>query len=259
MIPTWVLVLVAAVLGLVFGSFATVVAWRVPRGESIVKPGSHCPLCTTPIRPYDNVPVVSYFVLGGKCRNCKAKFGIRYPLVELGVALLFVAVTLRTGERWLLPAYCFLALVLVILTDIDLEHRRLPVVIVYPAVLIGALLLVIAAAGLHDWGAIARAAIAGVGATVVFALIFFLARGGMGFGDVRLAGLCGMFLGFLGWRYVAAGFFSAVLIAGLVGIGLLVSGKAGRKTQIPYGPFLAAGTMIGVLFGLPIASVWLGH
>jgi leader peptidase (prepilin peptidase) / N-methyltransferase len=256
---TGVAVLVAAVVGLAFGSFATVVAWRVPRGESIVKPGSHCPRCGAPIHAYDNVPIVSYLVLRGHCRSCRASFGYRYPLVEVAVAGLFVAVVLRVGERWADPAYCLLALALVILTDIDLEHRRLPVVVVYPAVAGGAVLLVIAAAGLHDWGAVARAAIGGAAATVGFALIFFLARGGMGFGDVRLAGLCGMFLAFLGWRYFAVGFFASAVIGGVVGIALLLTRRAGRKTQIPYGPFLAAGTMTGVLFGLPLANLWLGH
>lgn len=257
--PTGAVVLIAAVVGLVFGSFATVVAWRVPRGESVVTPGSHCPLCGSPIRAYDNVPVLSFLVLRGRCRQCRASFGVRYPLVEVAVAVLFVAVVLRVGTRWADPAFCLLALALVILTDIDLEHRRLPVVVVYPAVVLGAVLLVVAAVGLHDWGALARAAIGGAASTVGFALIFFLARGGMGFGDVRLAGLCGMFLAFLGWRYFAVGFFASAVIGGLAGVALLASGRAGRKTQIPYGPFLAAGTMTGVLFGLPLANLWLGH
>lgn len=257
--PTGAVVLIAALFGLVFGSFATVVAWRVPRGESIVKPGSHCPLCDEPVRPYDNVPLVSYLVLRGKCRHCRATFGVRYPLVELAVAVLFAGVGWRIGAHWAVPAYCLFALTLVILTDIDLEHQRLPVAVVYPALLLGAALLALAAAGLHDWGALARAAIGGAGAFAGFALIFFAARGGMGFGDVRLAGLCGMFLGFLGWRYLAVGLVAAVVLAGVVGVVLLASGRAGRKTKIPYGPFLAAGSMIGVLFGLPIAGVWLGH
>jgi leader peptidase (prepilin peptidase)/N-methyltransferase len=257
-VPTGVVVVIAAVLGLVFGSFATVVAWRVPRGESIVKPGSHCPLCSAPVKAYDNIPIVSFLLLAGKCRQCKAKFGVRYPLMELAVAGLFAAVAARV-THWAVPAFCLLALALVILTDVDLEHRRLPVVVVYPSVVGGLALLALAAAGLHDWDALGRAAIGGAGATVGFGVIFFAARGGMGFGDVRLAGLCGMFLGFLGWRYLAVGFLAAVVLAGVVGIVLLASGKAGRKTRIPYGPFLAAGTMAGVLFGVPIAQVWLGH
>jgi leader peptidase (prepilin peptidase)/N-methyltransferase len=173
--------------------------------------------------------------------------------------VLFVAVVLRVGARWALPAFCLLALALVILTDIDLEHRRLPVVVVYPAVVGGAALLVLAGAELHDWGAVGRAAIGGAAATLGFGLIFFLARGGMGFGDVRLAGLCGMFLAFLGWRYFAVGFVASAVVGGVVGVALLLSGRAGRKTQIPYGPFLAAGTMVGVLFGLPLGNLWLGH
>lgn len=257
--PVGAVVVIGLFFGLAFGSFATVVAWRVPRGESIVQPGSHCPLCNTPVKPYDNIPIVSYIVLRGRCRHCRATFGVRYVLTEVAVAALFVAVALRLGSRWLIPAYCLLCLALVILTDIDLEHRRLPVAVVYPAVLLGGALLVVAAAGVHDWGALLRAAIAGVGATVAFGLIFVVSRGGMGFGDVRLAGLCGMFLGFLGWRFVAVGFLGAALLAGLVAVALIVSGKVGRKSQVPYGPFLAAGTMIGVLAGSPIARLWLGH
>jgi leader peptidase (prepilin peptidase)/N-methyltransferase len=255
---TGAVAVVAAVLGLVFGSFATVVAWRVPRKESIVKPGSHCPLCGKLVKPYDNVPVLSYLVLRGHCRHCKASFGVRYPLVELAVAGLFVAVAFRVAH-WAVPAFCLLALSLVILTDIDLEHRRLPIVVVYPTLVGGAALLVLAAAGLHDWSALGWAAIGGAVPLVVFAAIFFATHQGMGWGDVRLAGMCGMFLGFLGWRYLAVGFIAALVLGGVIGVALLATGVADRKTKIPYGPFLAAGTIIGVLFGGPLARIWLGH
>jgi leader peptidase (prepilin peptidase)/N-methyltransferase len=253
------IIVLAGVVGLAFGSFATVVAWRVPRKESIAKPGSHCPACNAPVAPYDNIPVVSYIILRGHCRHCHAGFGVRYPLTELAVAGLFVAVAWRVHPRWAIPAYCVAALALVILADIDLEHRRLPVAVVYPTLVAGAGLLVLSAAETHDWGAIGTAAIGGAAMFVLFALIWFVTRGGMGFGDVRLAGLCGMFLGYFGWRIVAVGFLVTAVAAGVVGIALFAAGKANRKTALPYGPFLAVGTMVGVLAGSPIARVWLGH
>jgi leader peptidase (prepilin peptidase)/N-methyltransferase len=250
---------IAGVFGLVFGSFATVVAWRVPRKESIVQPGSHCPACDAPVAAYDNIPVVSYVVLRGHCRRCHAGFGVKYPLTELAVAGLFVAVAWRVQPRWAIPAYCVLALALVILADVDLEHRRLPVAIVYPALIAGAALLVLSAVATRNWQALEWAAIGGASMFVIFAAIWFATRGGMGFGDVRLAGLCGMFLGYFGWRIVAVGFLATAVIAGVVGIALFATGNATRKTALPYGPFLAVGTMVGVLAGGPIATAWLGH
>ncbi len=250
-------VVVAAALGLVFGSFGTVVAWRVPRKESIVKPGSHCPSCNTLIKPYDNIPIVSWLALGGKCRACKARVSVRYPLVELGVAALFAAVAWRVPSYWEIPAYCAAALVLVILTDVDIELHRLPTPIVYGGVLVCGSLLVLAAAGVGYWHALLTAAICGVAFTAFFFVIHFASPKGMGRGDVRLAGLCGMLLGFLGWRIAVVGFMAAVIAAGLFAIGLLAAGNAGRKTAIPFGPFLALGAMFGVLVGHVVAGAWL--
>jgi leader peptidase (prepilin peptidase)/N-methyltransferase len=254
-----VYVVLAGVLGLVLGSFATVVVWRVPRGESIVRPGSHCPACSAPLAPWDNVPLFSFLALRGRCRRCKARIAWRYPLVELAVAALFVGVALRAPVGWDVPAFSALALALVILAWIDLEHQRLPVVVVYPSLVVGAALLVLAAGGTHDWGDLLRALLGGVVGFLLFAAIFYATRGGMGFGDVRLAGLCGMFLGFLGWRYLGVGFVATALLAGVIAVALLSVGRAGRKTRIPYGPFMALGTMVAVLWGAPIAHLWLGH
>jgi leader peptidase (prepilin peptidase)/N-methyltransferase len=254
--PEAAVVVLAAAVGLIFGSFATVLVWRVPRDESIVSPPSHCPSCSAPVKPYDNIPVISFLLLKGHCRNCGAKIGWRYPLVELLVAGLFVATALRLPSRWYIPAYCLLALALVTLAWIDIEHQRLPVAIVYPAVVGGAILLVVAAAGTHNWDALIRALIGGLAGTAVFYTIFFVSKGGMGFGDVRLAGLCGMFLGFLGWRYLVVGFVATAILAGVIAIALVAAGKAGRKTRIPYGPFMAAGTMVAVLYGAAILRIW---
>lgn len=250
-------VVIAAVVGLVMGSFATVVVWRVPRSESIVRPSSHCPSCSAPVKPWDNIPVLSFVLLRGRCRSCGVRIGWRYPLVELAVAALFVAVALRLSD-WDVPAYCGLALALVVLSWIDLEHQRLPVVIVYPAIAAGAALLVMASAGTGDWHAVLRALVGGLAGFLLFAGIFYATRGGMGFGDVRLAGLCGMFLAYLGWRHVAVGFLATAVFAGVVAIALVATGRAGRKTRIPYGPFMAAGTMVAVLWGAGIAHIWLG-
>ena len=251
-------VVLAGILGLLFGSFGTVVAWRVPRKESIVSPGSHCPACNAPIRAYDNIPVVSWLWLRGRCRSCRERVSIRYPLVELGVGLLFAASAWRASSGWLIPAYCAAALALVILTEVDLELRRLPTAIVYTAVVGCGGLLALAAGELGDWHALLTAGISGVALTGVFWVIHFVAPKGMGRGDVRMAGLCGMLLGFLGWRVVLVGFMACVISAGLVGVALIATGRANAKTQVPFGPYLALGTMVGLLFGGALVRVWLG-
>jgi leader peptidase (prepilin peptidase) / N-methyltransferase len=239
----------AGALGVVCGSFASVVAYRVPRDESIVKPGSHCPMCEAPLKAIDNVPLLSYALLRGRCRNCGSHIAPRYPAVELVTGLLFALVALRIGSYWAIPAFSLLALTLVIVSLTDLETRRIPAAIVYVSAAIGAPLLILASAGTHDWRRLAEAAIGAAIAFAVYFLIFFAVPKGMGYGDVRLAGLVGGFLGWLGYRVLALGILGGFIIGGLVGLGLVVFAHAGRKTKIPFGPFIAAGTMLAVLLG----------
>ncbi len=249
---------ISGVYGLVIGSFLNVVIWRVPRHDSIVKPPSHCPVCDAKIANRDNIPVVSWLLLRGRCRSCDAAISVRYPFVELVTGVLFAAVGARFAHSWALPAYLVLAGALIALSAIDLEHYLLPNRILYPADGAVVVLLAAASAAEHDWGAFARAAIAGGIAFAIFLTIHLVSPRGMGFGDVRLSFLLGFSLGWLGWGEVAGGLFSGFLYGAVVGVALIAFRVKGRKQQIPFGPYLAAGAMTFVLFGEPIVD-WYRH
>ncbi|GAA3440877.1 prepilin peptidase [Planomonospora venezuelensis] len=247
----------AAVLGLAVGSFLNVVIHRVPRAESLLRPGSHCPHCRTAIRPWQNVPVLSWLALRGRCAACREPISARYPLVELATAVLFAAVAARFGAAPELPAYLYLAAVAVALSMIDFDVHRLPDAIVLPSYAVGALLLAPAAVTGADWAAALRGLAA---MAVLFAFYFALALvhpGGMGFGDVKLAGLLGLYLGWLGWSAVVVGTFAAFLLGGLAGAALLATGRAGRKTAMPFGPAMLAGALLALFAAGPIAA-WYG-
>jgi leader peptidase (prepilin peptidase)/N-methyltransferase len=247
---------VTGVFGLLIGSFVGVVVDRVPRKESIVSPPSHCVACEAPIRPYDNIPVISYVALRGRCRACHTRIPPRDALLELGTGILFVLLAWRLGSAWALPAYCVFAATAVAISAIDIEHMRIPSAVVYATAVLGAPLLVLASAGTHDWSALESAAIGGAGAFATFFALFYAVPKGIGFGDVRFAGLCGGFLGWLGYREVVAGFLISFVVAGVPAALLLAMHKVKRQTKIPFGPFLAAGTVIAVLFGAPIIHAW---
>jgi len=247
---------VTGVFGLLIGSFVGVVVDRVPRKESIVSPPSHCVACEAPIRPYDNIPVISYVALRGRCRACHTRIPPRDALLELGTGILFVLLAWRLGSVWALPAYCVFAATAVAISAIDIEHMRIPSAVVYATAVLGAPLLVLASAGTHDWSALESAAIGGAGAFATFFALFYAVPKGIGFGDVRFAGLCGGFLGWLGYREVVAGFLISFVVAGVPAALLLAMHKVKRQTKIPFGPFLAAGTVIAVLFGAPIIHAW---
>lgn len=247
-------VIPCALLGLVVGSFLNVVVWRVPRGESVVAPPSHCPSCGHPVRVRDNVPVVSWLLLRGRCRDCGAAISSRYPLVELLTAALFALVAAHFGADPALPAYLYLGALGVALALIDLEVRRLPNALVLPSYPVVLLLLGAAAAVERDAGSIARAV---AGGAALFGLYFLLALAypaGMGFGDVKLAGLLGLGLGWLGWDSLVVGAFAGFLLGGLVGAALIAVRQAGRKTAIPFGPFMLLGALLGVVAGPSIAA-----
>lgn len=241
------------VLGLAIGSFLNVVIWRVPRDESVVSPPSACPTCESSIRPRDNVPVLSWLLLRGRCRNCSAPISARYPLVECGTAVLFVAIALWLGPVWHLPAFLYLAAITVALTLIDIDVRRLPDVIVLPSYVVGVALLAAAAVLEGDWTIMIRAVIGMVVMYVGYFLICFAYPAGMGFGDVKLAGVLGLYLAFLGWKELATGAFLAFLVGGVVGIAILLRG--GRKVKIPFGPYMLAGAWLGVVIG-PVIADW---
>lgn len=254
----WVLVFLGALLGLSVGSFANVVVHRVPAGRSVLAPRSACPACGSPVAARDNVPVLSWLMLGGRCRNCRAPISWRYPLVELATAAAFVAVSLRFGAAPAVPAYWVLAAACVMITAIDLEHYRVPVKVLYPAWAIGAVALV--AASLLG-GGLARLVHALLGAALSFAVLFVLhliSPRGMGFGDVRLAGFLGMFLGWLSLAQVGVGLFLAFALGSVVGLALVAAGARSMRSRLPFAPFLCAGSFIAVLWGNDIVRIWLG-
>lgn len=243
-----------AVLGLAIGSFLNVVVHRVPAGQSVVSPPSACPSCSSAIRPRDNVPVVSWLLLRGRCRDCQAPISARYPLVELGTSVLFVVMALRFGADWVLPAYLYLAAVGLALALIDLDCKRLPDALTLPSYPVAAVLLGGAALLGSDSGDYMPSLLGGVAMFALYFALAFAYPAGMGFGDVKLAGVLGMYLGWLGWGAWAVGTFLGFALGGVFGIGLILVKKGGRKTAVPFGPFMLLGVLIAVLVGPELAS-----
>ena len=254
----WILAALVCVCGLVIGSFLNVVAWRVPNGQSIVRPPSACPKCGHEIRARDNIPVISWLLLRGKCRDCANPISATYPITEAITGVLFLLVFLKFGLGVEFVAYAYLAALAVVLTRIDLAVHRLPDVLVLPAYPILLSLFALECAITGEWWPLATAAIGGA---LLFALYFVAALiypGGMGFGDVKLAGVLGIALGWLGWGPLVIGAFSAFLLGGVVGIILIAARKAGRRSGRPFGPFMFGGAAIGIAFGTQIWNVYVG-
>ena len=260
---TALLAVACGVLGLAVGSFLNVVIHRVPRKESVVAPRSRCPQCDTPLSPRDNVPVVSWLLLRGKCRECGTSISIRYPLVELATAALFVAGALRFGASWELPAYLVLFASLLAISAIDLELYIIPNRIVYPTIAIALPLLALAAAAQHRWEPLQHALIGGAGAwTVLFVAHVASGGRGMGFGDVRLAFILGLFLGWLDpypYGHVFLGLFLGFALGSVVGLALMGLRLRTRKDHIPFGPFLAGGTVLAIFVGSPVLTAYFGR
>ncbi|HEV7564861.1 MAG TPA: prepilin peptidase [Microbacteriaceae bacterium] len=262
------------VFGSLIGSFLNVVVYRVPLKRSVVSPPSACTDCGARIKGYDNIPVLSWLVLRGKCRNCGSAISARYPIVELATGLFFAAVTVwfasvrvsirpwstvptgLAGELELL-AFLYLAAVSIALALIDLDTHTLPNRIVMPSYVVGVALL--AAAGIlsGDYGALLRAAIGMASLWLSYLLMALAYPGGMGFGDVKLAGVLGLFLGYLGWSQLAVGAFAAFVLGGLFSLVLLVTRKANRKSGIPFGPWMLGGAWVGALLGEPLLHGYL--
>jgi leader peptidase (prepilin peptidase) / N-methyltransferase len=241
-------ILAGGLLGAVIGSFLNVVAHRVPLGESLVSPGSHCPGCGAPVRPYDNVPVISWLVLRGRCRNCGMRISPRYPLVELATAIAFAAVVAVRGfDDDLILELPFVA-ALIGLAAIDFDHRLLPNKIVYPLAAYGVI-----ATLLVDQDDLVENLIAGAGAFAFLLAAVIAYPRGMGMGDVKLAGAMGLYLGLS----VIPALLVAFLSGSLVGVVILArEGAAGRKKAVPFGVFLALGGIVGVLAGPELIDLY---
>ena len=248
--PMEVLALAAfGLIGLAIGSFLNVVIYRVPLGMSVVKPASACPSCKKPIRSLDNVPVFSWLFLRGKCRNCRARISPRYPLVELGTAALWVGCVLRFPK---IEEAAFAALAmsaLLALAVIDIDTRRLPNSIVLPAMAVAGLWVFVLSAVRTDAPFVARAGACGLAA---FGLLFLIAlvSGGMGFGDVKLAGFIGIVTGRFAWQLTVSAILIAFIGGGLVAVVLLAIGRKGRKETMPFGPALAGGAIAALFIGV---------
>ena len=251
------MVALCSVLGLAVRSFLNVVICRVPQRMSIVSPPSACPGCEAPILARDNVPVLSWLALQGRCRRCSMTIAWRYPAVELLTTVVFAGVAWKFAESWVLPAYLVFAGVAVALAFIDVDTHKLPDVIVLPTYPVILVLLTGASALEGDWWALTRAVIAGA---ILWLFYFVLAvswPGGMGFGDVKLAGVVGMLLGWLGWGAVVVGGFGAFIFGGLASAVLLAMGRVGRKDGVPFGPWLLLGGFLGIFVGEPLWDLYL--
>ncbi|UDY23071.1 prepilin peptidase [Nocardioides sp. Kera G14] len=260
-----VIVVAAALLGLAIGSFLNVVIARVPRRESLLTP-SHCPACTAPIRGRHNVPVVSWLVLRGRCHDCDARISVRYPLVEALTAVTFVGIavwmprigTLDGGGRWLLAAALALfAATSIALAFIDAETHRLPDAVVGPAYVLCGTLLAVTSAMTGDWPALVRGAAGLVLLGGGYYAVHMVRPDGMGFGDVKLAGLVGLVTGYVSWAALAVGAFAAFLLAGCYAVVLLAAHRAHRRSGVAFGPWMLAGGWVGLVMGTPVATGYL--
>ena len=246
-----------ALLGLIIGSFINVVAYRVPLKRSVVSPGSACPSCDHPLDWRDNIPVLSWLLLGGKCRHCGASISARYPIVEVATAALFVITYVEFGLVGVLPGYLWFVGVTVALTLTDLDHKLIPNRILFPSTAVGVVLL-----GL---GSVVDGQIADFGSAILGGLIYFaallavalVARGGFGFGDVKLAAFLGLYATYLGWGQLVVAIVLPFVVGGVVSIFLLVTRIKGRKDAIPFGPYMVIGAYLAVYTGQAIVDWYL--
>jgi leader peptidase (prepilin peptidase)/N-methyltransferase len=246
---------VAVVLGLVIGSFLTVVIERVPAGGSVVAPPSRCGACRHRLGPLDLVPVGSYLALRGRCRYCGIAIGPDALVVELATAAIFVLFAIEFGDDAVLPAFWILGATLVAQTAIDLRTQRLPREITYTAIILGAPALAVAALVDDEPERIWMAALGAAIALALMGTIYVVSRGQMGEGDVRLAPLLGMYLGWVNPGIVAPGLFFGFIAGAVVGVVMVAVGDADRKTPVPFGPFLALGTVVAVFVGQPFVDL----
>jgi leader peptidase (prepilin peptidase)/N-methyltransferase len=247
--------IVVFILGAIVGSFLNVCIYRIPRRKSIVFPSSRCPKCNTPISPLDNIPILSFLLLRGKCRDCKEKIPVRYPVVEGLNALLYVLALWRFG----LGAYTVIGMVfvsaMIIITFIDLDFQIIPDVITLPGIAIGLILSIFILIDPYD-----RTEHIGIVNSVIgmligggsFYLIAMISRGGMGGGDIKMMGMVGTFLG---WKGVLMTTFIGSFTGAIIGIFLMVFKGKGRKAKIPFGPFLALGSLCSLFAGQEL--MWL--
>jgi leader peptidase (prepilin peptidase)/N-methyltransferase len=271
-----VLILICALLGLLIGSFLNVVIARVPAGDSVVSPASRCPRCRSPIAARDNVPVVSWLLLRGRCRWCGTSISPRYPIVEAGTGIAFGAVAAWASAaggtaQWplgghglfhpaalvALIALLYLAAVSIVLALIDIDVKRLPFWIVVPSWWVGGTLLGVSALLAGTRGTAVRMLLGGLVLWGLYRLLHLIHPRGMAYGDVRLAGLIGGYLAWLGWMPLAVGGFLGFLLGGVGGAVIMALRGSGLKTQIPYGPYMLIGTWLALAWGQDVGAAYL--
>jgi len=242
----------AGILGAIFGSFLNVVTYRLPRHESLVAPASHCPRCGTPVKPYDNVPILSWLLLRGRCRSCAAPISPRYPLVEALTAALCVGAVLVHRSPVGITLSLLVILLVVPAALIDLKHRIIP----NRLTALGAVLAVVAGLALDPAGEPERLLCgAAAGGFLLIAALAY--PGGMGMGDVKLAAVLGLLLG----QSVAPAVLIALISGVVVGVVVIArkGASAGRKTAVPFGPFLALGALVSVFAGQALVDLYVNH
>jgi leader peptidase (prepilin peptidase)/N-methyltransferase len=254
MSDVWLRALVALPFGLAIGSFMTVVVSRVPEGESVVRPGSRCPRCGAEIRARDNVPIVSWIALRGRCRSCGEPIAARYPVLELTTAALVVAGAAAYERVWIAVMVAAFLSLMPAITWIDIERRIIPNRITYPAFLGFSAYVVVA--WLFDGGTDPVRALAGAALYAGVLFVVAIVSRGMGMGDVKLALVIGVVLGAIGLRFVGVAAAGAVLFGGIGAIVALATGR-NRKAMIPFGPYMAAGAVVAAFWGEQIADWYL--
>ncbi len=241
------------ILGLMIGSFLNVCIYRIPRKESIVFPDSHCPKCGQEIRKLDNIPLISFLFLKGKCRYCGERISLRYPLVELATAVLLLLLLYRYGLTLDFMAFGFFACVLIVISAIDFEHMLIPNMIIIPSIITG--LFIVLVIDYHTFGESLLGFLVGGGVLLLIALVapYFLKQEGLGGGDIKLAAFIGIFLG----RYVLIALFCSFFIGGLVGVAVLLAKRKNLKDPLTFGPFLSSGALITLFFGIQLWTSYL--
>lgn len=249
------MLLILFLLGVVAGSYVNQVAHRVPVGQSLATPPS-CPHCHTEFVGVLRVPVVGWVLKKGMCPSCDRSLPVRYPVVELATGVVFVLAARKIGINWILPAYLAFALVSVTLTLTDIDWKRIPNLILFRGGGVAVGLLALGSVLTGNWAALGRGLLGGAVHFVLLFVVALLARGGMGMGDVKLVGLLGVFTAYISWMTLIISIFGGILIGGVVGLLVLVTRRAGRKDEVPFGPPLIVGAWLAILWA-PVISPWL--
>jgi leader peptidase (prepilin peptidase)/N-methyltransferase len=253
----YALAVTVGLFGLIAGSFLNVCIYRLPKGLSIVTPPSSCPNCGRKIRPWQNIPVISYLALRGRCGNCKTHISLRYPVVELLNGIFYVLIYLKFGMSAYSVYYMMFMSMLIVITYIDIDYQIIPDVITLPGIVLGLLVSIFILPDPHIYGGVLgiKGSLAGLLAGgLIFYAIAVASKGGMGGGDIKLMAMAGATLG---WKSVLLTIFIGSFAGSVYGAALMVFKGKGRKTKIPFGPFLALGAAISLFYGREIIAFYL--